>query len=114
MAPAIEFVCGKEFDYTLYAFTRSSAQSGAASLDIGINDDLNVVRFHAKEQTEGRTFRWSQRQSFIIVNGIRFTGMPGWGGEDEENWKLVLFIRHLPQLSERELELMKEVNGQEL
>src|SRR5438552_3468323 len=49
----------------------SRAQSGAASLDIGINDDLNVVRFHAKEQTEGRTFRWSQRQSFIIVNGIR-------------------------------------------
>jgi hypothetical protein len=38
--------------------------------------------------------------------------MPGWGGEDEENWKLVLFIRHLPQLSKVELDLMKEVNGQ--
>jgi len=31
---------------------------------------LNVVRFHAKEQTEGRTFRWSQRQSVVIVNRI--------------------------------------------
>ena len=51
---------------------------------------------------------------FIVKNGIRFTGMPGWGGEDEDNWKLVLFIRHLPQLSQKELELMKEVNGQEL
>jgi mono/diheme cytochrome c family protein len=49
---------------------------------------------------------------YIIKNGIRFTGMPGWGGEDEENWKLVLFIRHLPQLSAAELDLMKEINNQ--
>lgn len=47
---------------------------------------------------------------YIIKNGVRFTGMPGWGGEDDENWKLVLFIRHLPQLTQDELELMKEVN----
>src|SRR5207244_6650085 len=47
----------------------------------------------------------------IIKDGIRFTGMPGWGGEDDENWKLVLFVRHLPELSDKELELMKEVNG---
>lgn len=46
----------------------------------------------------------------IIRNGIRFTGMPGWGGEDEENWKLVLFIRHLPKLSAKERELMNEIN----
>ena len=51
---------------------------------------------------------------YIIKNGIRFTGMPGWGGEDEENWKLVLFIRHLPKINAKELELMKEVNGLEL
>lgn len=47
----------------------------------------------------------------IIKNGIRFTGMPGWGGSDEDNWKLVLFVRHLPELSPEELGLMKEVNG---
>jgi mono/diheme cytochrome c family protein len=45
----------------------------------------------------------------IIKNGIRFTGMPGWGGSDEENWKLVLFIRHLPELSAEELRLMEEI-----
>ena len=50
---------------------------------------------------------------YIIKNGVRFTGMPGWDGEDEDNWKLVLFIRHLPQLAEKEKELMKEVNGLE-
>ena len=48
---------------------------------------------------------------YIIKNGIRFTGMPGWGGQDEENWKLVLFIRHLPEVSPPELKLMEEVNG---
>lgn len=50
---------------------------------------------------------------YIIRNGIRFTGMPGWGGAEEDNWKLVLFIRHLPALTAKELELMKEINGLE-
>jgi mono/diheme cytochrome c family protein len=49
----------------------------------------------------------------IIRNGIRFTGMPGWGGEDEENWKLVLFIRHLPDLSQDELEFMRQIQPEE-
>lgn len=48
---------------------------------------------------------------YIIKNGIRFTGMPGWGGEDEENWKLVHFIRRLPHVTPKELELMNEING---
>jgi mono/diheme cytochrome c family protein len=48
---------------------------------------------------------------YIIRNGIRFTGMPGWGGEDEENWKLVHFIRRLPKLSKKELEFMNDING---
>ena len=49
----------------------------------------------------------------IIRDGIRFTGMPGWGGEDEENWKLVLFIRHLPKLTQEELQLMEKPNNTE-
>jgi len=48
---------------------------------------------------------------FVIHNGIRLTGMPGWGKseKDEDSWKLVLFIRHLPQLTlaeEREMEAL--------
>jgi mono/diheme cytochrome c family protein len=46
----------------------------------------------------------------IIKNGIRFTGMPGFGGSDEDNWKLTLFIRHLPSLSDEERKLMNEIN----
>lgn len=63
-----------------------------------------------QEQTQGLT---DGELFYIIKNGIRFTGMPGWGGEDEENWKLVLFIRHLPQLSSKEIELMQEINHME-
>ena len=35
---------------------------------------------------------------WIITNGIRFTGMPGWNTilDDDEMWKIVRFIRHLP------------------
>ena len=35
---------------------------------------------------------------WIIENGIRFTGMPGWKGtlEDEEMWFMVRYLRHLP------------------
>jgi len=35
---------------------------------------------------------------WIIENGIRLTGMPGWKGllEDDEMWKIVRYIRHLP------------------
>jgi mono/diheme cytochrome c family protein len=48
---------------------------------------------------------------FIIKHGIRFTGMPGWAGEDNENWPLVAFIRHLPALSAEDLEAMEHING---
>jgi mono/diheme cytochrome c family protein len=35
---------------------------------------------------------------WIIENGIRFTGMPGWKGilQDDEMWKMVQYLRHLP------------------
>ena len=51
---------------------------------------------------------------WVIHHGIRFTAMPAWGeGEpdkDVDSWKLVHFIRHLPQLTQDELEEMKALN----
>ena len=61
----------KEFDYSLYVFTPPPVEHRPFDLDVGVNDDLHVVRFHAKEQSEGRTFRWSQDQSFVIVTRVR-------------------------------------------
>lgn len=49
---------------------------------------------------------------YIIHNGIRWTGMPAWGDpdNDQDSWKLVLFIRHLPQLSPDEIRDMERFN----
>jgi 4-amino-4-deoxy-L-arabinose transferase-like glycosyltransferase len=63
----------KEFDYSVYRFGPPSTEPPSPVLDIGISDDLHAVRFHAKEQTEGRTFRWTQARSFVIVNRISAT-----------------------------------------
>jgi hypothetical protein len=62
----------KEFDYSLYELTTPDAArpSGAFDLDVGVNDDLHVIRFHAKETTEGRSFRWSRARSIVAVDGI--------------------------------------------
>ena len=51
---------------------------------------------------------------YVIEHGIRFTGMPAWGtgtkeGEDS-TWRLVHFLRHLPELTSAELDAMKELN----
>lgn len=65
----------------------------------------------APDMREAQTQELSDGELFYIIkNGVRFTGMPGWGGSDEDNWKLVLFIRHLPALTPLELEFMTEVN----
>jgi mono/diheme cytochrome c family protein len=60
---------------------------------------------------------------FIIQNGVRLTGMPGWtsldkGSRDqarsahdaEDSWKLVHFVRHLPQLTLAEEKEMEKLN----
>jgi mono/diheme cytochrome c family protein len=50
---------------------------------------------------------------YIIQNGVRLTGMPAWGGSDhdeEASWKLVCFIRHLPQLTFEEKKEMEKLN----
>lgn len=82
--------------------------SGKTQINAGLYPPAPDLR-DAKTQSlsDGELF-------YIIRNGVRFTGMPGWGGDDEENWKLVHFIRHLPNISEKELELMKEVNNLEI
>ena len=51
---------------------------------------------------------------YIIENGVRLTGMPGWGDGTEEgrraSWHLVHFIRHLSRLTPREKLEMEQIN----
>jgi hypothetical protein len=62
----------KEFDFSVYEFVSATSAPAATMLDVGVNDDLNVVRFHAKEQdSHGVTYRWTRDVSYISLLGVR-------------------------------------------
>jgi mono/diheme cytochrome c family protein len=68
----------------------------------------NMREEDTQKLTDGELF-------YIIKNGVRFTGMPAWGDpgsatDDEGNWKLVHFIRHLPKLTSQEIQEMERLN----
>jgi mono/diheme cytochrome c family protein len=60
-----------------------------------------------QDLTDGELF-------YIIQNGIRLTGMPSWGSgtahDEQDSWKLVRFIRHLPKLTAEEEQEMETLN----
>src|SRR5260370_1559854 len=50
---------------------------------------------------------------YTIKNGVRLSGMPAFGDpgdHDVDSWKLVAFIRHLPQLTDAEETEMQRLN----
>ena len=50
---------------------------------------------------------------YTIQNGVRLSGMPAFSEvhtDTNETWRLVLFIRHLPQITDEELVEMKKLN----
>jgi mono/diheme cytochrome c family protein len=63
---------------------------------------------------DSQTQKLSDGEIFwIIENGVRFTGMPAFGGShdsEQDSWKLVRFIRHLPQLTPEERMEMERNN----
>lgn len=86
------------------------ANDGSGDTDVGRNmwPKAPDMRLPATQDLSDGELFW------IIENGIRFTGMPGWGtgtkeGE-EASWHLVHFIRRLPKLTPPELEEMEALN----
>ena len=86
------------------------ANDGSGATEIGRGmyprpPDLRLQRTQAL--SDGELF-------YIIENGIRLTGMPAFGtgqpSPESASWHLVHFIRHLPNLSEPELEEMQLLN----
>jgi mono/diheme cytochrome c family protein len=84
------------------------ANDGSGKTEVGENlypraPDMRTAL--TQQLTDGEIF-------YIIKNGIRMTGMPAWGDERDEadNWKLVHFIRHLPNITAAEVEEMRRVN----
>jgi mono/diheme cytochrome c family protein len=86
------------------------ANDGSGQTPIGRNVYPKAPDLRLKEtqsMSDGELF-------FTIHNGIRFTAMPAWGegtiDKDIGSWKLVHFIRHLPQVTQEELDRMKALN----
>ena len=86
------------------------ANDGSGQTEIGQNlypkaPDMRLPA--TQDLTDGELY-------YIIRNGIRLTGMPAWGDpdtlQDDESWQLVLFIRHLPQITPEELKEMGRLN----
>lgn len=69
----------------------------------------------APDMTLAETQSLSDGELFAVIeNGIRLTGMPGWGDGTAESaygsWGLVHFVRHLPKLTAEELAEMEALN----
>jgi mono/diheme cytochrome c family protein len=85
------------------------ANNGSGNTEMGRNmypraPDMRQAA--TQDLTDGELFA-------IIEDGIRMSGMPGWGGSAhsaEDSWKLVRFIRHLPQVSLDEERQMQKMN----
>ena len=86
------------------------ANDGSGQTEIGQNlypraPDMRLAA--TQNLTDGEIYS-------IIHNGIRLSGMPGWGppgdDRDDDSWKLVLFIRHLTALTPEEIKDMQRYN----
>ncbi|MGH9675946.1 MAG: c-type cytochrome [Candidatus Acidiferrum sp.] len=64
------------------------------------------LRLHETQKLSDGELFW------VIENGVRFTGMPSFSdpGSENDSWKLVRFIRHLPQLTPEERMEMEKYN----
>lgn len=90
------------------AFCHGNDGSGVSDFGQRLYPPAPDLRAAATQNmTDGELF-------YVIENGIRFTGMPAFAtGEahgQEDSWKLVHFIRHLPRLTPEQLGRMKELN----
>jgi mono/diheme cytochrome c family protein len=86
------------------------ANDGSGDTDIGRN-----LYPKAPDMRLDETQKLSDGELFYIIhNGVRLTGMPAWGtadeASDEDSWKLVHFVRHLPALTPEEIEEMEALN----
>ena len=82
--------------------------SGKTGMGIGLYPKAPDMRLAATQSlSDGELF-------YIIENGVRLTGMPGWAtGTDEgktATWHLVHFIRDLPRLTPEQIEQMESMN----
>jgi len=71
----------------------------------------DMRRPETQQMSDGELF-------YVIQNGVRLTAMPAWASaandssshDEPDSWKLVRFIRHLPDLTFEEKKEMEKLN----
>ena len=81
----------------------------AAEFQEGMNPTPPEIDAPPVQQASDAELFW------VIKNGIRMTGMPGFGvnHKDEEIRHIVAFVRHVPQLTDAERQALKTGEGEE-
>ena len=64
----------KEFDFGIYRFVPPTTAASEMAIDVGDEDDLQVVRFHAKERDQRGTYRWTRGLSYLSLVGLPADG----------------------------------------
>lgn len=90
------------------AICHANTGSGDTEMGRGLYPRAPDMRLAATQDlSDGELFS-------IIENGVRLTGMPGWGNGTPEgeraSWVLVHFIRRLPELTEDDVARMEKLN----
>ena len=77
----------------------------AAELAKGLNPRAPALDKGESDTPDGELF-------WVIKHGIRMTPMPAFGPTrtDEEIWKIVAFVRHLPDMTAQERESLRAAN----
>jgi mono/diheme cytochrome c family protein len=87
---------------------------GAPGVDAGeVGEGLNPP---APDLTLAKVQKRSDGELYWIVqNGIRMTGMPAFGVTHKEDqlWRIVTFVRHLPELKPEEQKVLKSAEAEE-
>ncbi len=79
-----------------------------AELSKGINPPAPSLGKEENDTPDGELF-------WVVKHGIRMTAMPAFGPThtDEEIWKIVAFIRHLPDLTAQERDSLRAATDEE-
>jgi mono/diheme cytochrome c family protein len=74
----------------------------------GLNPPAPALGREENDVPDGELF-------WVTKHGIRFTAMPAFGytHSDQEIWDIVAFLRHLPELTAQEKEILREGSGEE-
>ena len=77
------------------AFCHGNLKEPESSMHRKFYPSVPQLMTHIPDDADGNLF-------YVIKYGIRFSGMPGWGGvlSDDDIWKTVLFIKNSGQMKD--------------